>query len=145
MINENKILKADRGLFAFILLNAITFGLYNLYFIHSVAKDINTTCFDDDRHTDGVVMFLILTTLTLGLYSFLWYCFAANRINHTFNKYYKGVCETSATNWICWSIFGSLLFGLGPLIAQYHFIHAVNDLNSAYNIRYNYNKGTNNE
>ena len=141
MSYENKLLKTDRGLFGYIILNIITLGIYNLYFIHSVAKDINTTCFDDDRYTDGIVMFLILTSLTFGLYSILWYCFAADRICNTFRISYKGVSETSAKSFLCWYIFGSLLFGLGPLIAQYHFIHSINDLNSAYNIRYNYAEG----
>ena len=129
---NNKKLKTDRKFFLFLLLNFITFGIYHLYFIHSVAKEINITCQDDDRHTDGLFLYLIITALTFGLYSFIWFLLASNRIKNNWYKKIKSACLISGTSFFCWTTFGSLLLGLGPMIAQYKFLHAVNELNAAY-------------
>ena len=37
-------LKENRSLLVMILLSIITFGIYELYYIHTVAKDTNTIC-----------------------------------------------------------------------------------------------------
>ncbi len=135
MTYDNKQLKTDRSLFWYIILNMITLGVYNLYFIYSVSKDINMACYDDDRYTDGVVLYIILCFITFGLYSFVWGCLASNRIKNNFYKYSGAVCRIDAKNYIFWNTFGILLLGLGPIIAKYKFINAINDLNFAYNVK----------
>ena len=38
--------------------------------------------------------------------------------------------------WLLWTIFGSLLFGIGPLVALVKEIHLWNDANKVYNQRH---------
>ncbi|MDP2426181.1 MAG: DUF4234 domain-containing protein, partial [bacterium] len=47
-------LKEDRSLLLLIILSIITFGIYNLFFIHGLAKDTNIACAEDGKKTAGL-------------------------------------------------------------------------------------------
>ena len=70
-----RLLKTDRSLLVFILLNFITCGIYSFFFIHNMAKDVNEACRNDNEVTPGVGMFILTWALGIvvgaitGLYS----------------------------------------------------------------------------
>ena len=52
-------LKTDRSFLVYLILSIVTCGIYNFFFIHNLAKDVNIACKNDSEHTPGVGMFII--------------------------------------------------------------------------------------
>ena len=125
-------LKTNRGLFKYILFSIITLGIYPLYFIHAVSVELNQSCESDGKHTSGLLAYILLSIITIGIYGIVWMCKSANRMANNY-KSRKELPRITGGGYFCWSFFGSLLFGLGPLVATYKYIHSLNDVNNAYN------------
>ena len=124
--------KTNRGVIAYWFLSLITFGIYPLYFIHRVHVELNEVCKDDGKKTRGFFLYFFFGLITIGIYPICWWCFAANRMNDCMTRNNMKP-RIGAVSWLCWNIFGSLLFGLGPIIAMYKFIHSLNDVNEIHN------------
>ena len=124
--------KTNRGLIAYYLLSWITFGIYPLYFIHRVHVELNEVCKEDGKKTRGLFLFIVFGIITLGIYPICWWCFTANRMNDLMTRNNMKP-RIGAVSFLCWNIFGSLLFGLGPIIAMYKYIHSLNDVNEIHN------------
>lgn len=62
-----KLLKTDRSLLIFLLLNFITCGIYNFFFIHSIANDVNAACKNDSEKTPGAGIFILLWLAGIAL------------------------------------------------------------------------------
>lgn len=62
-----RLLKTDRSLLVFILLNFITCGIYTFFFIHSLAKDVNEACTNDNEKTPGVGMFILMWVIGMAV------------------------------------------------------------------------------
>ncbi|MBQ5893491.1 MAG: DUF4234 domain-containing protein, partial [Clostridia bacterium] len=73
-------LNTDRGLLKLILLSFVTCGIYELFFIHSLAADVNEACREDGKHTTGLLGFIFLSLITCGIYSILWWYGTAERL-----------------------------------------------------------------
>ena len=73
-------LKADRSLLVYILLNFITCGIYGLYFIYALARDVNVVCAGDGRNTAGLLKLVLFSFLTCGLYGLFWFYSLGNRL-----------------------------------------------------------------
>ncbi len=127
-------LKTNRGLFMYCLLSVITFGIYPLYYLHRLSVELNLACSDDGKKTSGLIVYLLLTLVTFGIYAIIYWCLAVNRM-HDFCLKNNVTPRLSVASYLLWSIVGSLLFGLGPLIAMYKFIHMHNDVNGIYNAK----------
>ncbi len=124
--------KTNRGLIAYYILSLITFGIYPMYFIHRVHVELNEACKEDGKKTRGFFLFLVFGIITIGIYPICWWCFAASRMNDMMTRNNMKP-RIGAVSWLCWNIFGVLLFGLGPIIAMYKFIHSLNDVNEIHN------------
>ena len=61
-----------------IILSIVTFGIYGLYWLYSLANDINTLT-HQERPSGFKV--LVLTIITLGFYELYWLYKAGERIN----------------------------------------------------------------
>ena len=72
----------NRSVFTYILLSIVTCGLYSLYFIYALAKDVNIMCSADGKHTSGLLALIILTFLTCGIYGIYWEYCVAERIGN---------------------------------------------------------------
>ena len=128
--------KTNRSFFLFILLSIITCGIYSLFFWHSYVKDVNTVCAGDGKKTNGIVITILLSAITLGIYTYIWTYGMQNRLRDNAARYNAGAIA-SGGNVLCWEIFGSFLFGLGPFIALYKQIDSLN------RITYNYTSAVN--
>lgn len=93
----------NRNFWKWLFFSLLTCGIYELYFIYKLAKDVNTMCDGDGKKTSGLIKYILFTVLACGIYS--WY----------------------------WDSLGRLLVGLGPLIAMYRIIDDVNTLAYGYN------------
>lgn len=125
-------LKENRGLIKYILLSAVTFGVYALWTQHKIAQELNTACYEDGKHTNGVLLTALLSVVTLGIYSFVWLCGVGNRINN-YSVRHGIQPRCTGSGLLLWEIFGTLLFGIGPFVAFYKLLHGMNDVNANYN------------
>lgn len=125
-------LQTDRSLLLFIVLSIVTCGIYSFWFIYTISQDVNTACQGDGDNTTGLVAYIILSYITCGLYSWYWLYRLGNRLQS--NAYRYGITITeNGTTVLLWAIFGSLLCGLGPLIAMNIIIKNTNTICMAYN------------
>lgn len=122
----------NRGLLKYILLNFITCGIYGLYFIYKLAKDVNVICAGDGKNTAGLIKLILLSTITCGIYSFIWYYSLGNRLAENAGKYQLSFSENGTTV-LMWMIFGSCLCGIGPFIALHIIFKNTNALARVYN------------
>lgn len=126
MINEN------RSIWKYILFSLLTCGIYSLYFIYSIAQDVNEMCRDDGKQTGGLAKFIVLSILTFGIYTWVWYYKLGNRLYE--NAYRFGLrFSENGTSILLWHIFGLLICGIGPIIAMNIIIKNTNAMAHAYN------------
>jgi hypothetical protein len=119
-----------RSLLKYIVFSVCTLGIYSLYFIYKLVEDVNVICRGDGEETPGLMSLILFSICTLGIYSFVWYYRLGNRIQRAGRRYDLGL-EGGGTL-LMWQIFGSLLFGLGPLISTYILIQNMNCLATGY-------------
>ena len=129
-------LKTNRGLLMYMLLSAVTCGIYSLFFIYKLAEDINAACAGDGSPAiGGLGEYIGYTLLTCGIYSSCWTFNLNNRIKANGRRYGINI-EDDGTSILIWSTVGMLLCGLGPLIAMHKMCKNANAICEAYN-RYN--------
>lgn len=125
-------LKTDRSLLVYILLTVLTCGIYGFYFIYTLARDVNTVCAGDGKHTNGLLMLMLLSLVTCGVYSLIWYYQLGNRLQENAPRYGCTFSENGTTV-LLWMVVGSLLCGLGGFIAMNIIINNTNTLCARYN------------
>ena len=130
-------MKTNRSIIALILLSIVTFGIYPLFFWHKYVRDLNKVCAGDGRNTNGLLVAILLSIITFGIYSIVWTYGMQNRLRDNADRYNAGLIKGGGTV-LCWSIFGSLLFGIGPLVALYIQIDSMNRLCYGYNAMQNH-------
>lgn len=127
-----RMISTNRGLFKYIIFTILTFGIYSIFFIHSLAKDVNEMCKEDNDKVGGIFAYMILTVLTCGIYPIYWEYKIANRLQA--NGYRYGVIfSESGTNILLWTLLGIFICGIGPFIAMNIIIKNTNRLAQAYN------------
>ncbi len=125
-------LKTSKGLLSYILLSAITCGIYPIYYMHRVSVELNETCKEDGKITRGIIATFFLTIITFGIYPIIWWFSAAERMNNYAVRHNVLKVTISGGSFLLWNILGSLLFGIGPLVALFKFIHSHNAVNLHY-------------
>ena len=125
-------LKTNRSLLVYILLNIVTLGIYSLFFYHGLAQDVNAACQSDGKHTKGLLAYIVFSLLTCGIYALVWHYGVCERIAFGCNR--RGVpCSVDGGKFLLWYLLGSMLCGLGPFIALHLMMSNMNTLCSAYN------------
>ena len=121
-----------RSFAKYLLLGIVTFGIYAIYFVYGMIRDINIICREDGKTTPGIVVFLLLNFVTLGIYGSWWvYCFAERLDHYSARKQFS--LKSDAISILLWNSFGTFLFGLGPIFAYYKLIQNMNDVSLVYN------------
>lgn len=128
-------LKQDRNFIVVILLSIITCGLYGIYYWYKFTEDLNTLGRGDGQDSPNYIIVLILSSITCGIYGFYWYYKQGNRMQAIGQR--NGIqINESGTTLLLWILVGTLLCGLGPLIACYMMTKNMNILCTAYNTQF---------
>lgn len=136
MCDPQNPVKNNRSIVLFILLSFISCGLYQLYFIHSVAKDMNRICSGADRRkTAGLLLFLILTPLTCFLYPYYWFYKVGDRIASNARGQYGIYMNENGSTVLLWLILGQFFCAFLSFVGYNVVIKNLNTLASAYNDR----------
>ena len=120
-----------RGLAGFILLSVITLGIYSLYWIHKLGKDVNTICEGDGKKTGGLLKYLLLGIITFGIYDLVWLYMLGYRLQDNAPRYGLSFKESGGAV-LLWYILGAFII-VGPFIALYIIIKNTNALADEYN------------
>jgi hypothetical protein len=120
-----------RGLVSFILLSLITGGIYGLFRIHVLARDVNLMCKGDGKKTGGLLKYLLLGLITFGIYDLVWLYMLGDRLQDNAKKYHLSFKESGGTV-LLWFLLGSLI-AIGPFIALHIIFKNTNALADEYN------------
>lgn len=127
-------LKTNRGLFKFIFLGLITFGIYPIVIMSSISSDINTIAsrYDGKRTMHYCLLFFIFSWLTLGIADFVWNHKICARIGDELMRRRIPYSFGAGTFW-GWGVLGACI-AIGPLVYRYKLLHAMNLLCADFNV-----------
>ena len=128
-------LSTRRGLIKFILLSAITFGIYGLVAMSAVSTDINDIAskYDGKRTMHFCLVAFIFSWLTFGIVPIVWYHNVSARIGNELRR--RGIAYSfGAGSFWGWNVLGSMLFGIGPFVYVHKLFKAMNLLAADYNV-----------
>ena len=126
--------KTDRSLLMYILLTIVTCGIYGLYFLYALARDVNDMCdHEDGHHTAGLLKYFLLTLVTCGIYSFYWNYKLGNRLQSNCNERYGLNIQENGTSVLLWMLLGTFVCGIFSLIGMNIIINNTNALAAAFN------------
>ena len=120
-----------RGLARLIIFSIVTLGIYGLFWIHKLAKDVNAICEGDGKKTSGLLKYFLLSLITIGIYSIVWVYMLGDRLQDNAQKYNLTFKESGGIITI-WLLLGTLII-VGPFIALYIIIKNTNALADEYN------------
>lgn len=91
-------LNDDRSILRYILLGIITFGIYDIWYLHCLTKDVNEVCREDGKQTSGVLVYILLSFVTCGLYSVFWWYRIADMLSIQVRK--RGLYSTISGKYV---------------------------------------------
>ena len=125
MVNTN------RSLFKYIIFTIFTCGIYPIYYIHALARDLNAVCDGDGEHTSGFLAYFFLSIFTCGLYHFYWNYKVAGRIYNNSERYGIRISE-DGTSVLLWLIIGTFLCFIASLFGYSIIMKNANKLTRAF-------------
>lgn len=125
-------LKTDRSIWAYIFLGWITCGIYQLYLIYTLERDVNIACDGDGEHTTSFWAYIGLTIVICGIYHFYWVYKLGNRLQRNAPRYGLSFQE-NGTSVLMWNLFGMFLCGIGMYIAMNILLENTNAICREYN------------
>ncbi len=127
-------LKTNKSLLKYVLLSLVTFGIYGIVIMTSVADDINIIAskYDNKKTMHYCLLFFLVSPLTLGIGSFVWNHRLANRMGNELRR--RGIdYSISASDFWLWNVLGSLIL-VGPFVYIHKLLTATNKLCEHYNL-----------
>ncbi len=125
-------LKTDRSLFKYILFGILTFGIYEIWYLHHLVKDINELCREDGKKSPGIFVALLLTLVTCGLYSIFWWYRLADMLNTAARRRNMEVSINGGAMIAC-MLLGNFVCGIASWVGIYWVFEACNMLATDYN------------
>ncbi len=128
-----RVMRTNRGLLKFILLNLITFGIYGLICMGNIASDINVIAsrHDGRKTMSYYLLFFIVGPLTLEIGTLVWMHRICGRIGNELIRRGIDYSFGSSSFWL-WNILGTLII-VGPFIFYHRFFKAMNLICADYN------------
>lgn len=123
-----KFYRTDRGLFVFLLLSFITFGIYPFIFYTSLGKTLNKICrpVDGKKTMNFCLLTFVFAPITAGIAEIVWFHRISKRIGNELSRRGVGYAFGAADFWL-WNVVGSLIF-VGPFIYFHKLCKAMNKL-----------------
>ncbi len=128
-------LKTNRGLLKFILLSAITFGIYAIVVMYSLSGDVNEIAsrYDGKKTMNFLLIAFFLGPITLEIATLIWFHNISSRIGNELKR--RGIVYGfGAGSFWGWCVLGALI-GIGPLVYYHKLFKAMNLLSQDYNIK----------
>lgn len=122
----------ERSFWKLLILSTLTFGIYELWYLHRIAKDVNIMCEEDGKHSPGVLVMLLLSLVTCGVYGMLWWCNMHDRMRSAAKRYDTSIDQTTSGLMLLF-IGAYFLWGILTWVAIYKFLASMNELSVAYN------------
>lgn len=126
-------LKTNRGFWKYFFLSLITFGIYDFFFIHNMAKEANLVD-EGGKKVGGLLAVIFLGLITCGIYAFYWNYRVCEKFGNSVRAS-GGTPRITGGAWLLWTLLGSMII-VGPLVAFVKQVHLWNDANGAYNARH---------
>lgn len=127
-------LKTDRSIIPYILLGIITLGIYELWFLHHMIKDVNEICREDGNKTPGLLVLILLSLVTFGLYALFWWYRVADMLDRASRRVGVSVEITGSKMLIC-MLLGSFVCGIVSFVGLHWLFESVNLLAVDYNTK----------
>jgi hypothetical protein len=127
-------LKTDRSIIPYILLGIITLGIYELWFLHHMIKDVNEICREDGNKTPGLLVLILLSLVTCGFYALFWWYRVADMLDRASRRVGVSVEITGSKMLIC-MLLGSFVCGIVSLVGLHWLFESVNLLAVDYNTK----------
>ncbi|MBR5678688.1 MAG: DUF4234 domain-containing protein [Paludibacteraceae bacterium] len=126
-------LRTNRGLLKILLLNLITFGIYQIVVEDHISDELNmlVTRYDARRTMRFGWIFFIFSWLTLGIALIVWFHRTSDRMNFELRRRNIAYDFGAGDFWL-WGIIGSLIL-VGPFIYIHKRMKAMNLINADYN------------
>lgn len=127
-------LKTNKGLFKYIILSLITFGIYPLVVMSSVSDSVNIVAsrYDGKKTMHYCLLCFIVAPITLGIATIVWYHNISNRIGNELRR--RGIAYSfSAADFWLWNVLGSFIF-IGPFVYMHKLFRATNLMCAHYNV-----------
>ena len=127
-------LKTNRGLLKFILLSAITFGIYGIVVMYSLSEDLNdiATRYDGKKTMNFLLVSLILTPITFGIAGIVWFHKISARIGNELQRRNIDYSFGAGTYW-GWGVLGAIIV-IGPFVYYHKLFKAMNLLSESFNV-----------
>lgn len=111
-----RLLKTDRSLLVYILLSIVTCGIYDFFFVHSLAKDVNEACFNDKERTPGAGIFILMWLISwaVAMFTGILGTTVASTFGRVVNGDYGAIIAASSTMAVPMVIV-SIVRGIYPL------------------------------
>ncbi len=128
-------LKTNKGLLKYILLSAITFGIYSIVVMSSVSSDVNVVAsrYDGKKTMHYCLLFFLVAPITAGIASIVWRHKISNRIGNELKRRGIDYNFSASTYWL-WNVLGTLIV-VGPLVYLHKLFKATNLMCADYNTR----------
>ena len=127
-------LKTNKGLLKYILLSAITFGIYGLVVMSSVSNDINIIAsrYDGRKTMHYCLLFFLIGPITFGIAYLVWFNNISSRIGNELSRRNIAYSFGASDFWL-WNILGSLII-VGPFVYLHKLFKADNLICQHYNV-----------
>ena len=125
-------LRENRSIIKFIIFGILTFGIYEFWTIHTLAKDVNTICTLQKQKTTGLAKYIIFSLLTLGIYRVFWWYRISDMLNRQVLK--RGLnCKVSPGMVLASFVLGYFVMGICTFVGIHQVLEATNELSNDYN------------
>ena len=128
-----KFVRTNHSVFTFFFLSLITLGIYALYYVHVLARDVNIMCADDGKETAGLAMYILLSIVTCGIYSIIWWYGVCERVGRAAARRNIQQADISGNTFLLWFLISLFICNLLVYIAYHKLLEACNDVGAEYN------------
>ena len=125
-------LKDDYSFLSYYFLGAITLGIYNIWYLHNLTRDLNVICSDTGKKTSGVLKHILLSIVTFGAYSVFWWYRIADMLDEQAKKRDLNVEINGKIVMLC-MLLSYIGFGLPSIYVCYRTFEAMNEVALDYN------------
>lgn len=128
-------LKTNKGLFKYIILSALTLGIYGLVVMSSVGESVNLAAsrYDGKKTMHFCLLYFLVAPITLGIGGIVWFHRISNRIGDELRRRNIDYRLSAADFWL-WNVLGALIF-IGPFVYFHKLFKATNLMCADYNAK----------